>query len=376
MSRALAKLILLTLFIASAVQCNQTGSYQIRGNALGYPDHTRFYLYQLDQDNQPIALDTLVVQNGTFSGQYPYSEESSLSYIKLDDQGRNVVFFIENQDLTITVDREDPAVTQLKGGKINTAYYDYLNQSASFQAEKTALTQAIKTANAQQDDLLARELGNDLNAIGAREAQYLVTFMDAHLNSLLGLMLLNEIYNEEGLNPTQVSDYLAVLSPKFKNHPIAKSIQEQLSAVGKNEIGAIAAKFEAPTPEGTMLSLDQAMGQYTLIDFWASWCRPCRVENPNVVRAYSKYHERGLNIISVSLDREGQEDRWVKAIADDQMDWFHVSNLQFWQEPIAREYWVRSIPQTFLIDAQGRIIDKNLRGAALEARLEQLMPRP
>jgi thiol-disulfide isomerase/thioredoxin len=125
-----------------------------------------------------------------------------------------------------------------------------------------------------------------------------------------------------------------------------------------------------------MLSLDQAMGQYTLIDFWASWCRPCRVENPNVVRAYSKYHERGLNIISVSLDREGQEDRWVKAIADDQMDWFHVSNLQFWQEPIAREYGVRSIPQTFLIDAQGRIIDKNLRGAALEARLEQLMPRP
>ncbi|MDA0701230.1 MAG: TlpA disulfide reductase family protein, partial [Bacteroidetes bacterium] len=115
---------------------------------------------------------------------------------------------------------------------------------------------------------------------------------------------------------------------------------------------------------------------YTLIDFWASWCRPCRVENPNVVRAYSKYHERGLNIISVSLDREGQEDRWVKAIADDQMDWFHVSNLQFWQEPIAREYGVRSIPQTFLIDAQGRIIDKNLRGAALEARLEQLMPRP
>lgn len=376
MTRHYFKHIILALVGTTALQCTPPKTYQINGNALGYDDGTAFYLFALDQDNQSIAVDTLVVQNGLFSGQYPYSDTSALSYIKIDDQGRNVVFFIENQDLTITVDRDDPSVTQLKGGKINTAYYDYLNQSARFAAEKEALNQAIKTANTQQDDLLARELDKDLNAIGVQEKQYLVTFMDTNFNSLFGLMLLSEMYGDKDLNPAEVSDYIAALGPKFKNHPIANDLRAQLAAVGKNQIGSVAAKFEGPTPQGTTLSLDQAMGQYTLIDFWASWCRPCRAENPNVVRAYNKFHERGLNIISVSLDREGQKDRWTKAIADDQMDWYHVSNLQFWQEPIAREYGVRSIPQTFLIDAEGRIIDKNLRGAALEARLEQLMPAP
>ncbi|HAT65802.1 MAG TPA: peroxiredoxin, partial [Flavobacteriaceae bacterium] len=93
----------------------------------------------------------------------------------------------------------------------------------------------------------------------------------------------------------------------------------------------------------------------------------------NVVKVYEKYHDKGLNIISVSLDRDGQKERWVQAIEDDKMDWYHVSNLRFWQDPIAQQYNVRSIPATFLLDAEGRIIDKNLRGPALERRIAQLL---
>jgi alkyl hydroperoxide reductase subunit AhpC len=97
------------------------------------------------------------------------------------------------------------------------------------------------------------------------------------------------------------------------------------------------------------------------------------MENPNVVRVYNKYHDKGLNIISVSLDKAGNKDRWVKAIKDDNMDWYHVSNLKFWQDPIAKQYSVRSIPATFLLDEQGNIIDKNLRGPALEAKIASLL---
>jgi thiol-disulfide isomerase/thioredoxin len=140
-----------------------------------------------------------------------------------------------------------------------------------------------------------------------------------------------------------------------------------------SDIGAKAPEFSAPTPEGTELALNDALGKYTIIDFWASWCKPCRRENPNVVRVYEKYHDKGLNIISVSLDRQGQESRWKQAIADDKMDWYHVSNLMFWQDPIAKQYNVRSIPATFLLDENGTIIDKNLRGAALEVKIASLL---
>ena len=150
-------------------------------------------------------------------------------------------------------------------------------------------------------------------------------------------------------------------------------LKKTIESAKKADVGEIAPNFEAPTPSGEMLSLNETLGKYTIIDFWASWCRPCRLENPNVVKVYEKYHDKGLNIISVSLDRTGQKDRWVQAIKDDKMDWYHVSNLQFWQDPIAQQYNVRSIPATFLLDAEGKIIDKNLRGPALERRIAQLL---
>ena len=141
----------------------------------------------------------------------------------------------------------------------------------------------------------------------------------------------------------------------------------------KSDVGGVAPTFSAPSPDGKVVSLQDAMGKYTIIDFWASWCRPCRAENPNLVRVYNKYHDKGLNIISVSLDKAGQKDRWIKAIADDKMDWHHVSNLKFWQEPIAKMYGVRSIPATFLLDENGKIIDKKLRGTALENKIASLL---
>ena len=140
----------------------------------------------------------------------------------------------------------------------------------------------------------------------------------------------------------------------------------------KADVGAIAPDFSAPTPEGKMVSLKEAMGKYTIIDFWASWCKPCRRENPNVVRVYKKYHDKGLNIISISLDKESQKQRWIQAIEDDKLTWTNISNLKFWREPIALQYNVRSIPATFLIDSEGKIIAKNLRGIALENKMKEL----
>ena len=181
------------------------------------------------------------------------------------------------------------------------------------------------------------------------------------------------MFTREDLNAIEVSEILNGLDEELLASTTIQRLKQSVKAKKKASVGGTAPQFEAPTPSGETLALKDAMGTYTIIDFWASWCKPCRMENPNVVNVYNKYHDKGLNIISVSLDRPGQKDRWLKAIEADNMDWHHVSNLQFWQDPIARQYNVRSIPATFLLDAEGKIIDKNLRGQALQAKIAALL---
>ena len=136
-------------------------------------------------------------------------------------------------------------------------------------------------------------------------------------------------------------------------------------------IGQKAPELAFQNPEGKTLKLSDLKGKVVLIDFWASWCRPCRMENPNVVKAYNKYHEKGFEIFSVSLDKDKAS--WVNAIKQDGLVWAnHVSDLLYWQSQAAQIYGVRSIPATFLIGKDGKIIAKNLRGEALEQALEQI----
>ncbi len=122
-----------------------------------------------------------------------------------------------------------------------------------------------------------------------------------------------------------------------------------------------------------MVSLKESLGKVTIIDFWASWCGPCRVENPNMVSLYKQFHAKGLNIIGVSLDKD--KAKWKEAIAKDQLIWTQVSNLKFWDEPIAKQYRVESIPATFILDAKGNIVAQGLLGAELQSKVLELLSK-
>ena len=138
-------------------------------------------------------------------------------------------------------------------------------------------------------------------------------------------------------------------------------------------VGAVAPDFEAPTPEGVNLSLQQVKGKLTVIDFWASWCKPCRVQSDRLVAMHQLFQSEGLNMISVSLDRDA--DKWIEAIKDDNLDWHHVSNLAYWNEPIARAYNVDAIPELFLLDEKGIVMYRGRDVMDLTKTIEEALSR-
>ncbi len=153
--------------------------------------------------------------------------------------------------------------------------------------------------------------------------------------------------------------------------PLQNSLTAQISKAKNMRIGGEAPEIAEKSPEGEVVKLSDFRGKYVLIDFWASWCGPCRKENPNVVKVYNKYKSKGFEILGVSLDNS--KDRWVSAIEKDQLTWQHVSDLKKWGSPIAKSYGVSSIPYTVLLDKEGKILAKNLRGPMLEAKLSELL---
>jgi thiol-disulfide isomerase/thioredoxin len=171
-----------------------------------------------------------------------------------------------------------------------------------------------------------------------------------------------QAYQERYQPDAEISQYLASRMQVFEE---AREAEKLLG------VGAVPPEISLPTPTGKTFKLSDLRGKVVLLDFWASWCKPCRMENPNVVRVYQKYKDQGFDILSVSLDRT--EQAWKQAIVQDNMDWHHVSDLKFWQSEAAKDYRVTSIPATFLLDREGRIIAKNLRGPALEAKLAEVL---
>ena len=196
-------------------------------------------------------------------------------------------------------------------------------------------------------------------------------YLLANKKDLAAILFLDVFPREK--NTTLHQEVVRALYEKYPNNPIvAERYKVENSPATSTSVGALAPDISCENPEGKTLKLSDLRGKVVLLDFWASWCRPCRMENPNVVAAYKKYHDAGFEVFSVSLDRDRAG--WLKAIEVDELSWpNHVSDLGYWQSKPAKIYGVSSIPATFLIGRDGRIIAKNLRGAALENALKELL---
>ena len=215
---------------------------------------------------------------------------------------------------------------------------------------------------------------------------YITDFIQKHSTEPASLLALsNQLGQQPVLNPRTDFDLFEKVDVQlFKRYPksalvlnlhkyvaaMRPQIQTANSQAKLTGTGAIAPEISLPDPDGKTQSLSSLRGKIVLVDFWAGWCAPCRRENPNLVKAYNKYHSKGFEIFQISLDKTKPE--WVAAIKQDGLNWIHVSDLKYWGSPVARQYGIESIPANYLLDKDGKIIGSNLRGADLEAELDKL----
>ncbi|GAB6007858.1 peroxiredoxin family protein [Dysgonomonas reticulitermitis] len=200
-----------------------------------------------------------------------------------------------------------------------------------------------------------------------------IAFIKSHPDYYVSIKALNDVIGHLPDDIRVCDQLFNGLDKSVRESPEGLKTREVIDRFLRVAVGALAPEFTANDTIGKPVSLNNFRGKYLLLDFWASWCVPCREENPVIVKAYHLFKDKNFEILSVSLDQSGKYDAWLKAIHDDGLVWTHVSDLKYWDSKVAQTYSIRSIPQNFLLDPQGKIIAINMRGTALIKKLEELL---
>ena len=360
----------LTLFLSVLIlSCSNDNSFTINGN-IDALDNTKVYILQADQNNQPYIKDSTTVNSNQFSFK-GVSATPQISYMQIEGVNGYVLTILENGLIEADLYKDSISKSQVYGTKSNDDFIKYKLETKSLVENMNSISYEAQDAIMKGDVETAMKLEKDYSLKEREVLLYEWDFITDNLDSYMSALLLEVFMVENKVNKDSIIDVYESFSNRIKVSDVGNNIADLLSEFEDPiEVGEVAPDFTAPSLDGSNVTLSQelSLNTVTLLDFWAAWCRPCRVENPNLVRLYKLYNDDGFNIIGVSLDRT--KEQWEQAVEDDSLLWTQVSNLNFWNDPIARRYSIRAIPQSYLINQDGIVIGKNLRGNDLEEKIK------
>ncbi len=363
-------LILSSIF--AIISCNtvETNGFVIKGT-IDIEEDKSIYLIEADPNGQPVTVDSTKISNGTFKIKGDL-DKININFLFVEGLNGNIPVVLENGTIEAQIFKDSINSSIVFGTTSNNDLFEYRKNTQRFVNSMNALVQEINQANISGNGALSQSLTSEYKAVEVELGAYERSFINSNPNSYVASLILERLLTVKSISTSEAKQIFDKFDIEIQQSISGEKITAFLNQpVNPTDIGQVAPGFEGPTPTGSLISLESFRGKVTIIDFWASWCRPCRIENPNLVRLYNRMHDHGLEIISVSLDKH--KSSWEKAIEDDGLNWHNVSNLKFWQDPIALLYGVRSIPAAFVLDKNGVIVGKNLRGAQLDAKIEELL---
>ena len=369
--KSLRNSIWIGLVFIGAVACAQQekgfdGRVVIKGDLDNHPEG--YVVLSQYKENATEVIDTLQVgPNGKF--EYILSIDNPGFYdLSLMNQ-HQVRLALYDEDVKIKYDFNKDAKPTITGSKDTDQLKKVDQLAVDYQEEINRLnSEYYEAMNAKDQDKIKniQERAMGLESAQSSKVKAVINDMDGSFASLAAIGMLNPRTDFQFLD-----SLIIALDERYPNTKNIVSVKQQLDEMRALSVGQPAPEISLPNPDGQTVNLSDLRGNYVLIDFWAAWCKPCREENPNVVRLYNEYKDRGFEVFGVSLDRT--REAWLRGIQEDGLEWTQVSDLQYFNSAAADTYQINAIPATYLIDPDGKIIAKDLRGSRLEDKLKELL---